>query len=69
MAKFWVIIGSFLVMCGVLLYLWQELSRRAHWSWSQVFTTETAVFGCFFAGILLLLVALFEVVYRRRKDE
>ena len=65
MPKLWTALGVISLLIGVFFYFDQEMSRHAHWSWSQLISFETATSVAVFVGIALLLVAAVEYLWKR----
>lgn len=66
MPLIWLILGIIALVIGFAGFFYQEAERHAEWSWSQLHTIESAVSVALAVGIVLIVVAAVEYIWRRR---
>lgn len=67
MIKLWLILGLISLALGLAGYLEQELCRHASWDWDQFWHHEPLIGIAVCVGIALLLVAVVEYTWTKRK--
>lgn len=63
------ILGVISIVFSVVLYVFQEVVKSSYWAWYQVFSMETAVSIALFVGIVLLVVGIVELIWKKKRGK